>query len=213
MYPSRCPGRTRRTAARRRPSSDSTPTKTYNLVFTTNCGSFTITLDQAAAPATSASLVALSGRLLRQHDVPPHRAGLRDPGRRPDAIRGPAAPATKTRTCLRPVAAYVKGVVAMAKARQPSRPERRAASSSSSRVTMLASRPSMQSSAPVTSGPRGGRVDRLRAVIRRPSYRPSPVVDSKSRSRSGHSEGIGAIVLAAGEASRFGDAETAPAAS
>ncbi len=36
------------------------PEKTVKLVFTTNCGSFTITLDQAKAPATTASLVSLA---------------------------------------------------------------------------------------------------------------------------------------------------------
>ena len=36
------------------------PEKTYNLVFKTNCGSFTVTLDLATAPATATSLVALS---------------------------------------------------------------------------------------------------------------------------------------------------------
>jgi len=37
------------------------PEKTYNLSFKTNCGSFTVTLDLATAPATAASLVALAG--------------------------------------------------------------------------------------------------------------------------------------------------------
>ena len=36
------------------------PEKTYNLVFKTNCGSFTVTLDLATAPATGTSLVALA---------------------------------------------------------------------------------------------------------------------------------------------------------
>jgi peptidyl-prolyl cis-trans isomerase B (cyclophilin B) len=36
------------------------PEKTYKLVFKTNCGSYTVTLDQAKAPATSASLVSLA---------------------------------------------------------------------------------------------------------------------------------------------------------
>ncbi len=36
------------------------PEKTYDLVVKTNCGTFTITLDQAGAPATAASLVSLS---------------------------------------------------------------------------------------------------------------------------------------------------------
>jgi cyclophilin family peptidyl-prolyl cis-trans isomerase len=34
--------------------------KTYSLVFQTNCGSFTVKLDQSTAPETSASLVALA---------------------------------------------------------------------------------------------------------------------------------------------------------
>ncbi len=36
------------------------PEKTYNLVVKTNCGSFTVTLDLAKAPATTASLVSLA---------------------------------------------------------------------------------------------------------------------------------------------------------
>ena len=36
------------------------PEVTYKLVFKTNCGSFTVTLDQAKAPATTASLVSLA---------------------------------------------------------------------------------------------------------------------------------------------------------
>ena len=36
------------------------PEKTYRLVFATNCGSFTVTLDLKSAPATSASLVSLA---------------------------------------------------------------------------------------------------------------------------------------------------------
>lgn len=36
------------------------PEVTYELVFATSCGSFTVTLDQAASPATAASLVSLA---------------------------------------------------------------------------------------------------------------------------------------------------------
>ena len=36
------------------------PEKTYDLVFKTNCGSFTVTLDLVKAPATAASLVSLA---------------------------------------------------------------------------------------------------------------------------------------------------------
>lgn len=38
------------------------PAKTYTLVFQTNCGSFTITLDPKLAPNTTASLVSLAKR-------------------------------------------------------------------------------------------------------------------------------------------------------
>ena len=36
------------------------PEKTYKLVFKTNCGSYTVTLDLDSAPATAASLVSLA---------------------------------------------------------------------------------------------------------------------------------------------------------
>jgi len=43
-----------------KPSAPLDSGKTYALDFTTNCGSFTITLDQKSAPNTSASLVSLA---------------------------------------------------------------------------------------------------------------------------------------------------------
>ena len=43
-----------------RPSEPLDPSKTYTLTFDTNCGSFTVTLDQKLAPNTAASLVALA---------------------------------------------------------------------------------------------------------------------------------------------------------
>jgi peptidyl-prolyl cis-trans isomerase B (cyclophilin B) len=42
------------------PTDELDPTKTYGLVFETNCGSFTIKLDQKTSPKTAASLVALA---------------------------------------------------------------------------------------------------------------------------------------------------------
>jgi cyclophilin family peptidyl-prolyl cis-trans isomerase len=42
------------------PTDELDPTKTYSLVFETNCGSFTIKLDQKTSPKTAASLVALA---------------------------------------------------------------------------------------------------------------------------------------------------------
>ena len=70
--------------------------------------------------ATAASLVKLAQeRLLRRHDLPPHRARLRHPGRRPDADRHGRARATST--VDKPPAdcdATRTGVVAMAKTRR-----------------------------------------------------------------------------------------------
>ncbi len=42
------------------PEEQLDPAKTYSLVVTTNCGSFTIALDQKTAPKTAASLVSLA---------------------------------------------------------------------------------------------------------------------------------------------------------
>jgi peptidyl-prolyl cis-trans isomerase B (cyclophilin B) len=42
------------------PTAKLDPAKTYRLTFVTNCGSFTVTLDQKLAPKTTASLVSLA---------------------------------------------------------------------------------------------------------------------------------------------------------
>ena len=91
------------------------PEVTYNLVFKTNCGSFTVTLDQAKAPATTASLVSLAksgfydntifhrivpGFVIQGGD--PTQAGNGGPGYQ--TVDPPPADTT-----------YDKGVVAMAK--------------------------------------------------------------------------------------------------
>lgn len=91
------------------------PEKTYDLVVKTNCGTFTIRLDQAGAPATSASLVSLSkdgffddtifhriipGFVIQGGD--PTQTGSGGPGYQ--TVDEPSADA-----------AYTKGVVAMAK--------------------------------------------------------------------------------------------------
>jgi peptidyl-prolyl cis-trans isomerase B (cyclophilin B) len=91
------------------------PEVTYELVFATSCGSFTVTLDQAAAPATTASLVALArdgffddtvfhrivpGFVIQGGD--PTQSGSGGPGYQ--TVDPPPADST-----------YVKGVVAMAK--------------------------------------------------------------------------------------------------
>jgi peptidyl-prolyl cis-trans isomerase B (cyclophilin B) len=91
------------------------PEKTYKLVFDTNCGTFTVTLDLKSAPATSASLVSLAkakffddtifhrivpGFVIQGGD--PTQSGSGGPGYQ--TVDAPAAGAR-----------YVKGVVAMAK--------------------------------------------------------------------------------------------------
>ena len=67
----------RRRSARRR--------QDVRLVIETNCGSFTIELDQKPAPNDGrVARRARQERLLRRHDLPPDRPRLRHPGRRPD---------------------------------------------------------------------------------------------------------------------------------
>ena len=88
---------------------------TYTLTFTTNCGSFTVTLDQALAPNTTASLVALADKgyfddTIFHRVVPgfviqggdPTQSGSGGPGY--STVDAPAADAT-----------YPVGTVAMAK--------------------------------------------------------------------------------------------------
>jgi peptidyl-prolyl cis-trans isomerase B (cyclophilin B) len=89
--------------------------KTYRLVFTTNCGSFTITLAQETAPKTSASLVALA-RSGYFDDTVFHRIvpGFVIQGGDPTQS-GAGGPGYSTVDEPPPDAAYTKGVVAMAK--------------------------------------------------------------------------------------------------
>jgi cyclophilin family peptidyl-prolyl cis-trans isomerase len=90
--------------------------KTYRLVVETNCGQFTIELDQAQAPKTAASLVALAQSGFFDgttfHRVVP---GFVIQGGDPTGS-GTGGPGYKTVDVPPQTAAYTEGVVAMAKA-------------------------------------------------------------------------------------------------
>jgi cyclophilin family peptidyl-prolyl cis-trans isomerase len=89
--------------------------KTYRLVFETNCGSFTVTLDPKLAPNAAGSLVSLAERGFF-NDTFFHRIvpGFIIQGGDPTAT-GTGGPGYKTHDSVAANASYVKGVVAMAK--------------------------------------------------------------------------------------------------
>ena len=105
----------------REPGSNEAPTgplpagKTYALTLETSCGSFTVTLDAALAPNTSASLVALA-RDGYFDDTIFHRVlpGFVIQGGDPTQA-GSGGPGYSTVDVPPSDAAYTKGVVAMAK--------------------------------------------------------------------------------------------------
>jgi peptidyl-prolyl cis-trans isomerase B (cyclophilin B) len=91
------------------------PEVTYNLVFKTNCGSFTVTLDQAKAPATAASLVSLAkagffDNTIFHRIVPDFVIQAGDPTQ-----SGSGGPGYETVDPPPSDTKYDKGVVAMAK--------------------------------------------------------------------------------------------------
>ena len=89
--------------------------KTYKLVFETNCGDFTVTLDQKVAPNTAGSLVSLAKRGFFDdtffHRIVP---GFVIQGGDPTG-RGDGGPGYETHDTVPSDARYVHGVVAMAK--------------------------------------------------------------------------------------------------
>jgi peptidyl-prolyl cis-trans isomerase B (cyclophilin B) len=97
------------------PKEELDPAKTYRLVVDTNCGAFTITLDEAQAPKTAASLVALAKNGFFDgttfHRVVP---GFVIQGGDPTGT-GSGGPGYKTVDPPPQTAAYTEGVVAMAK--------------------------------------------------------------------------------------------------
>jgi peptidyl-prolyl cis-trans isomerase B (cyclophilin B) len=90
--------------------------KTYRLVFETNCGDFTVTLDQKSAPNATGSLVSLA-RSGYFDDTYFHRIvpGFVIQGGDPTGT-GSGGPGYQTHDKVSPAATYGHGVVAMAKA-------------------------------------------------------------------------------------------------
>ena len=109
-HPSRSP-----TAASRRPEDELDEGTTYRLEVETNCGTFTITLDQELAPETSASLVSLAEKGFFDgttfHRVVP---GFVIQGGDPTGT-GSGGPGYSTVDAPPSTATYTQGVVAMAK--------------------------------------------------------------------------------------------------
>jgi peptidyl-prolyl cis-trans isomerase B (cyclophilin B) len=91
------------------------PGKTYRLVFETNCGDFTITLDQKTAPNATGSLVSLAKRGFFDdtffHRIVP---GFVIQGGDPTGT-GTGGPGYSTHDTVPRDASYAHGVVAMAK--------------------------------------------------------------------------------------------------
>ena len=101
------------TAARRSPTEPLSGD--YEVTFETNCGSFTVDMDEDdRRPERGVVRAARRQRLLRGHLLPPDRAGLRDPGRRPDRHRH-GRPRLHDADAPPADAQYPKYTVAMAK--------------------------------------------------------------------------------------------------
>ncbi len=98
------------------PKTKLDPKKTYLLVFETNCGAFTVKLDQTLAPKTAASLVYLAKKNffdgISFHRIVP---GFVIQGGDPTAT-GTGGPGYKTVDPPPATVRYTHGVIAMAKA-------------------------------------------------------------------------------------------------
>jgi peptidyl-prolyl cis-trans isomerase B (cyclophilin B) len=99
----------------RRPHARLAPGATYDVRLQTNCGSFTIRVDQRRSPATAASFVSLAHRGFFDHTTF-HRIvpGFVIQGGDPTGT-GTGGPGYSTRDVPSQATTYTKGVVAMAK--------------------------------------------------------------------------------------------------
>jgi peptidyl-prolyl cis-trans isomerase B (cyclophilin B) len=100
----------------RKPAKGLDPGKTYEVVLETSCGDFTIQLDQKTSPKAAASFEALARSgffddTIFHRIVPAFVIQGGDP-----TASGTGGPGYSTRDSVPPDAAYVPGVVAMAKA-------------------------------------------------------------------------------------------------
>ena len=102
----------------KKPDSELDPAKTYEVVVKTNCGSFTIALDQKTSPATAASFVSLTKKGFFDgtvfHRIVP---GFVIQGGDPTGT-GSGGPGYSTVDKPPAGTKYVKGMVAMAKTGQ-----------------------------------------------------------------------------------------------
>ena len=114
----RAEGKTKPDGTLSAPTEKLDPDKTYSLVFDTNCGSFTVELDQKLAPNTAASLVSLAENDFFD-DTMFHRIvpGFVIQGGDPTSS-GLGGPGYKTVDVPPQTAKYTHGMVAMAKAGQ-----------------------------------------------------------------------------------------------
>ena len=188
-------------APRRRPSR-STPSKTYTLDVRDELRLVHgHARPRARAEDDGLARRAREGRLLRRHDLPPHRPGLRDPGRRPDADRHRRARLLDGRRAARRTRRTRR---ASSRWRRPA-PRRREPSGSQFFVVTgddAGLPPEYAIVGKVTDGHRHGRADRR---ARRSATGRRRSRSSSRASPSARADGrVAAIVLAAGEASRFG---------
>jgi peptidyl-prolyl cis-trans isomerase B (cyclophilin B) len=100
----------------KKPAKGLDPGRTYEVVLTTSCGDFTVKLDQKTSPKAAASFAALARSgffddTIFHRIVPAFVIQGGDP-----TASGTGGPGYSTRDSVPPDAAYLPGVVAMAKA-------------------------------------------------------------------------------------------------